>query len=62
MKIVEYKIARGVDGNLAEAVNQMIADGWQPLGGLAAVVSTVRGYGAKRQHVYSQAMVRYESQ
>jgi hypothetical protein len=63
---MEYKIvSRQGDRELEAAVNELIAEGWQPLGGVSVVVlhqtweNERKGYTeSDTQWVYSQAMTR----
>lgn len=62
MRVVEYKIVLGYLENLGDGVNEMIAKGWQPLGGVAPDTDRRLGDKNPHRHLYVQAMVRYESQ
>ena len=54
MKIKEYKLVHGPDPKFVENdVNTLIANGFQPYGGVAT--ATIEGGGT----IYSQAMVKY---
>ena len=57
-KIVEYRLAVGDDdeNQLNDKVNELIAEGFEPLGGVTATTT-------REAYVYFvQAMVRYEDQ
>jgi hypothetical protein len=57
-RIVEYRLATGDDDEkeLNRSVNDLIAQGFEPFGGVAA--STTR----EAYIYYAQAMVRYETE
>ena len=58
-KILDYKIAaNNHEEELEIEVKGLIADGWQPFGGLQACVPVLDGVPAP---LYSQAMVKYEN-
>lgn len=58
MKIVEYKVATGLDSEeIADEVRGLIGEGWQPLGGVCH--TQVRLQQQKDADWYCQAMVKY---
>jgi hypothetical protein len=58
-KIIEYKIVRSNDvEDIDFLVENALADGWQPLGGVSVSLSESDEY---RYIEYAQAMVKYES-
>ena len=57
-EIKEYKIAASHSPDeLANIVNKMISEGWQPLGGVAILAFALSGN--KQQTISNQAMVKY---
>lgn len=57
MKITDYWLATGLDSEeLIEEVTELLAEGWQPLGGISHSVVD-----SKNDHSdwYTQAMVKY---
>jgi hypothetical protein len=54
-KIIEYDLVTGEEPELINAVNRLIAQGWQPLGGIA-----LTSYTEDDGTLWSQAMVRHE--
>lgn len=60
MKVIDYKILiEESGGELVEAVQSLLKEGWQPLGGVAIAVFYV-DEDSESYYSYSQAMVRYE--
>lgn len=62
MSITKYKmISRGDDwSRFEEAINEAIAEGWEPLGGVCAVHLPYADY--DRNTEFYQAMVKREAQ
>lgn len=65
-KIVEYVIADGVTGqDLQQTVNDLIEEGWQPLGGFMLAIdgNPDQSDPSNKEPKYNlgQAMVKYES-
>lgn len=57
-KITRYEVVyANSESAFVEQINQMISEGWQPLGGMAANFQTNGNF---QQAVYHQAMVLYE--
>jgi hypothetical protein len=53
-KIVQYELVHSYElKELESRVNRMMAEGWQPHGG-------VQAYGLDSQHHYVQALVKYD--
>jgi hypothetical protein len=66
-KIIDYTVADGVNGaQLIASVQKLIAEGWQPLGGMVLAIDPdytgpqEDGEGVPKFNL-GQAMVRYES-
>jgi hypothetical protein len=58
MKIQRYEVVyANSEQAFVEQINEMIKDGWQPLGGMAA---NFQHNGKFQQTVYHQAMVEYK--
>ena len=58
MKIQRYEVVyANSEQAFIEKINEMIKQGWQPLGGMAA---NFQSNGQFQQTVYHQAMVMYE--
>lgn len=62
-KIVDYMILNETGGDISPKVNSLIAQGWQPIGGICVVLTEGPRYGGIQSMVptYNQAMVKYES-
>jgi hypothetical protein len=59
MKIQQYEVVyANSEQAFVERINDMIKQGWQPLGGMAA---NFQSNGQFQQVVYHQAMVTYDS-
>lgn len=54
-KIVSYMVLNETGGDVSVKVNELIALGWQPIGGIAVVDN----YGVL---IYHQTMVKYEEE
>jgi hypothetical protein len=60
MKIQRYEVVyANSEQAFVDQINQMIKEGWQPLGGMAANFQIT---GNLQQPVYHQAMVLYEQE
>lgn len=66
----EYKLVMGAEGGykFAEEINKLISEGWQPIGGVSAVIThgqktdnpehLARGFDMESKILTFQAMVR----
>jgi len=56
----EYKLLCGTQGELNDAVNEHLKDGWEPYGSPTVTTYTTKktGYNSQLWFNYSQAMVR----
>ena len=60
MKITDYRVENWLTlGDLIAGVKLAVADGWQPIGGVAVEREVIFGDG-KRRTQYLQAMIRTE--
>jgi hypothetical protein len=69
-KIIDYKVVEATyPSGLAEKVNKLIAEGWQPIGSHYVANSKVQNRFRGDQHIdsitsseYTQTMVKYDNQ
>ena len=60
MKIQRYEVVyANSEQAFVEQINEMIKDGWQPMGGMTA---SFQHNGNFQQTIYHQAMVEYEQE